>query len=170
VNAGEVPDGGVAQCPSGFGCMAVSRQVGYCCPTGTLIVHEYIIAADVDFCCPAGDVCGCQQDCPISRRAAKTAIRYLTPADVAAARDQLLAIHLADYEYRHAPRTRHLGFIIDDLDEATARACVAPDGEHVDLYGYTSLAVAALQAQQREIDVLRRELAELRALVRTRPQ
>jgi hypothetical protein len=126
-------------------------------------------AVDLFGCCPEGDLCGCQQGaCPTSRRSAKTAIRYLTPADVDGARARLLSINLADYEYRQAPGTRHLGFIIDDLDDATARACVAPDGEHVNLYGYSSLAVAAVQAQQREIDVLRRRVEELRQLARRR--
>jgi hypothetical protein len=164
-------DGGVADadggaCPDRFTC----STGGNCCPGGTTYG-----AIPVSFvgCCPDTDICGCVgdlapgdfMDCPVSRRAAKRDIRHLTPAEVDAARERLLAIRLAGHEYRRAPGPRHLGFIIDDLDEATARACVAPDGDHVDLYGYTSLAVAALQAQQRQLDHLRRELAELRRLV-----
>jgi hypothetical protein len=154
-----------ADCGAGQAC---SEQV--CCGLGTEFFRNPIgLPISWVGCCPTGMVCGCYgYACPLSRRSAKTAIRYLTAANVDAARDRLLSIHLADYEYRRAPGRRHLGFIIDDLDEATARACVAPDGEHVDVYGYISLAVAALQAQQREIDGLRREVAELRRLARRR--
>src|SRR5439155_22412171 len=54
----------------------------------------------------------------------------------------------------------HLGFIIDAVGASPA---VAADGGHVDLYGYTSMAVGAIQAQQRRIDALTREVAALRA-------
>jgi hypothetical protein len=140
-----------------------------CCPPGTTFKD---VAISYIGCCPDGDFCGCSEEfgvyCPISRRSAKTDIRYLTPDDQQRARDELLAVRLAEYRYRpelDPSGARHLGFIIDDLDDATARVCVQPDGEHVDLYGYASLAVAALQAQQREIDELRREIARLRELV-----
>jgi hypothetical protein len=160
-------DGG--SCPLGQACSPGGAE-NVCCPVGTEDTGNPVTFHG---CCPAGVTCGCNFNyggnrCPISRRSAKRDVRYLTVADVDAARERLLAIRLADYEYIRAPGTRHLGFIIDDVDEATARACVAPDGEHVDLYGYASLAVAAVQAQQRELDELRRQVEELRRLVRSR--
>jgi hypothetical protein len=39
---------------------------------------------------------------------------------------------------------------------------INPDGNTVDLYGYMSMAVAAIQVQSREIKALRAEVARLR--------
>jgi hypothetical protein len=105
--------------------------------------------------------------CPISVAAAKKDIRYLDEAAVRRQRDAVLRIPLATWRYRwegdDAPE--RLGFLIDDVGRA---ACVQPSGERVDLYGYTSMTVAAVQAQALEIAALRAELAALRAEVRAR--
>jgi hypothetical protein len=76
--------------------------------------------------------------------------------------DEVRRMRLTTYRYRsEPPGTRaHLGFIIDDVGSSPA---VAADGGHVDLYGYTSMAVGAIQAQQRRIDALEREVTALRA-------
>ncbi len=99
--------------------------------------------------------------CPISRREAKRDIRYLTAEDLERHARELRAIRLATYRYRGAPAssTPRLGFVIDDDAPAP---CLEPGGDRVDLYGYTSLAVAALQVQAREIETLRSEIAALR--------
>jgi hypothetical protein len=78
------------------------------------------------------------------------------------ARQQLLQTKLATWRYRwDAPdRRARLGFLIDDQPESVA---VQADGHHVDLYGYTSLTVAAVQAQEVELQQLRTELGETRA-------
>jgi uncharacterized small protein (DUF1192 family) len=100
--------------------------------------------------------------CPISRRSYKSDIRYLSPAEADAVRDDLLAMPLATWQYTAEGTTAasHLGFIIDDAPESPA---VSESGETVDLYGYTSMTVAAVQAQQRQIDVLQAEVAALKA-------
>ena len=100
--------------------------------------------------------------CPISQRAAKRDIDYLSPADRAGLAEQLLATRLARYHYREQDQAqpRHLGFIIEDQPDSPA---VLPRGDRVDLYGYTSMAVAAIQEQARELAELRAELAKLRA-------
>ncbi|MEZ4437401.1 MAG: hypothetical protein R3F65_33830, partial [bacterium] len=73
----------------------------------------------------------------------------------------LLDTRLATWRYRQAPEARpSLGFIIDDRVSPEA---VTADGERVDLYGYTSLAVAAVQVQAEELAALRAELETLRA-------
>ena len=118
--------------------------------------------ADFFGCCPDGDICGCREGmCPISLRAAKNDIRYLDPAAVEALGRELLATRLATWVYKGSdardPR-RQLGFIIDD--GAPAHGI---DGGHVDLYGYVSVAVAALQTQARELGRLEREVDALRA-------
>jgi hypothetical protein len=132
-------------------------------------------------CSVAGDRCqirnanGCQaillcsdtdprlNGCPISMREYKRDIRYLDDRDLRALRDELLSVRLTKYFYKKDPQAReHLGFIIDDgvPNEAVDRAA-----KHVDLYGYTSLAVAALEVQAKQIEALEREIADLRARV-----
>jgi hypothetical protein len=110
--------------------------------------------------------------CPISQRAAKREIAYLTPADARRLHDELMRMPLATYRYRNESpdARRRLGFVIDDLGTSPA---VEPDRSMVDLYGFTSMAVAALQEQRREIKRLRREMRALRRTCRapatTRP-
>ena len=108
---------------------------------------------------PLNDYCG--KFCPISRLRYKREVAYLTPGELAGLKDQLLRFPLATYEYRDgAPGgRRHLGFIIDDVAPSPA---VDGTGERVDLYGYTTMAVATLQAQAREIEELKRELAGIK--------
>jgi len=74
-------------------------------------------------------------------------------------RDELMRFRLATYQYKGAPSERHLGFIIDDIEPSAA---VDPGRDMVNLYGYTSMAVAALQSQAREIAALKKEVARLR--------
>lgn len=95
--------------------------------------------------------------CPVSRAKYKNSIHYLSLAERNAARQQLLDTRLATWRYRwDAPSRRaRLGFIIDDQPSSPA---VQADGQHVDLYGYTSLTVAAVQAQEAELRTLRTEL------------
>lgn len=101
------------------------------------------------------------QTMPMSRRQAKTDIRYLDAGDVDALHEALLAFPLARYRYKQdgAEGPQHLGLIIDDVEPSPL---VAPDGEHVDLYAYASMAVAALQAQAAQIEDLKREVRQLR--------
>lgn len=96
----------------------------------------------------------------ISQRAAKRDVTYLTEADTARLHDELMATRLATYRYtlRDASAAKHLGFIIDD---APTNPSITADGTHVDLYAYTSMAVAALQTQAREIARLKQAVATL---------
>jgi hypothetical protein len=99
--------------------------------------------------------------CPISLASAKTDLVHLDAPALRAAADEALRLKLATWRYRtEAPDARlHLGFVIDDHPTSPA---VAADGRHVDLYGYASLALAAVQVQQAEIDALRAEVTALR--------
>ena len=105
--------------------------------------------------------------CPISTARAKREIAYVEGEDVARLHDELMSTRLATYRYKSpAPEgmggsdARHLGFIIEDMPEGSA--AVLSSRDRVDLYGYTSMTVASLQYQQREIDELKSELAKLR--------
>lgn len=103
--------------------------------------------------------------CPISRAAYKKDVRYLDDDALRRERDAVLRIPLARWRYRWegADAPERLGFLIDDVGPS---ACVEASGQRVDLYGYTSMTVAAVQAQAREIAALRAELQALRAEVR----
>lgn len=131
-------------------------------------------------CTPFGEECdpgvGCgvlllctDQDptrngCPISLRAYKHDVGYLSDAEVERMRDALLRLKLATYQYNGETPSAppHLGFIIDDVGPSPA---VAADGTRVDLYGYTTMAVAAIQAQAKEIAELQQAVRHLRARV-----
>ncbi len=97
--------------------------------------------------------------CPISRRAAKEDIRYLGAEEAKRLHDELMKFRLATFRYKATAARTQLGFIIDDVVPSPS---VDPGRDMVDLYGYTSMAVAALQTQQREIRALEREVAALR--------
>lgn len=100
--------------------------------------------------------------CPISQASAKHDIAYLTDGDRERIREDVMTMPLATWKYNKEGRgeKEHLGFIIDD--QPSSSPAVRPTGERVDLYGYTSMAVAAIQAQNREIDALRAEVLALR--------
>ena len=99
--------------------------------------------------------------CPISRARFKRDVAYLSETDLVRLHDELRRIPLATYRYRAAgpPDRSRLGFVIEDVEPSPA---VDAPRDAVDLYGYASMAVAALQVQAKQIDSLQRELAALR--------
>jgi len=127
-----------------------------CSPDGATceIVDD---ACNKDLMCTTGDPA---TNCPISQKRFKRDIRYLTAADRARATHELLATRLATYRYRTEPDTApiRLGFMIEDQPDSPA---VLPGGHRVDLYGYTSMAGAALQTPAAQIQALERRLARL---------
>lgn len=102
--------------------------------------------------------------CPISRARYKTDLRYLDDVQRRALHQQLQALRLLTYRYRDNPGATHLGFLIDDLPAKSPAADAERD--LVDLYGYTSMAVAALQVQAQELQALRAEVATLKRSLR----
>jgi hypothetical protein len=99
--------------------------------------------------------------CPVSSARYKEQIAYVDDDGRDALAKQLMEIRLASYKYRPgvADDGRHLGFIIDD--QPPGSPAVLSSRERVDLYGYVSMAVAAIQKQDREIAALRRKVEEL---------
>jgi hypothetical protein len=99
--------------------------------------------------------------CPVSRRVYKKDIRYLGDDDRARLAEELMSFPLATYRYKSDDDAakKQLGFIIDDVVPSPA---VTPSGDRVDMYGYQSMAVAALQVQARQIAELRREVDALK--------
>ncbi len=104
----------------------------------------------------------------VSRRAFKDDIDYVSSAEREDLARETLAIPLATYRYKTEPTgdKRHLGFIIDD-QPATSPA-VASDATHVDLYGYTSMLVATVQEQQKQIDALKKRIDALQEVTADR--
>jgi hypothetical protein len=99
----------------------------------------------------------------VSLRSAKRDIHYLDPPEAAALHGELLGLRLARYHYEEGSGGQHLGFIIDD--QAEGSPAVRADRQQVDLYGYTSMAVAPVQVQQVEIRRLEAEIVERDALL-----
>jgi hypothetical protein len=99
--------------------------------------------------------------CPISSARFKRDIAYLGDADRERLHAELRRFPLARYRYREDPEAARarLGFIIEDVGPSAA---VEADRDRVDLYGYTTMAVAALQVQARQIESLQAELTALR--------
>ena len=83
----------------------------------------------------------------------KRDIRPVVDTELRSLYELLRGIQLSTYSYKDAPTSspRRLGFIIDDTH---APAAINPDGNTVDLYGYLSMAVAAVQIQAKQIEDL----------------
>lgn len=127
-------------------------------------------------CDPAGDVCdpgtGCgvrllctDRDprpfpggCPISREKYKEDIHYLASEDLDRYHDQLMSLPLATYRYREGGSRQRLGFMIDGHESLV---CVEAERDMIDVYGYTSMAVAALKVQGRQIEELKATVESL---------
>jgi len=98
--------------------------------------------------------------CPISRAKFKQDIEYLSAPEREKLATDIQSIPLVRYRYKDAPEREHLGFIIEDVEPSPS---VDSRRDQVDLYGYTSMAVAALQQQHAQIEKLEREVRELKA-------
>jgi hypothetical protein len=98
----------------------------------------------------------------VSKRAFKTDIEYVSNEEREDLAKEMLAIPLATYRYKTEASgdKRHLGFIIDDQPQTSP--AVAGDQTHVDQYGYTSMLLATVQEQQKQIDALRKEVDALK--------
>lgn len=141
---------------------AMPSQGGACSPNGQRCVYQ----------CGAGGARTCMDgvwyasdgdECPISMRSAKRDIHYLSPSEVDALAAEAMSVPLATYEYRDPALAgrRHLGFIIEDQRDPSF--AVESSRARVDVYGYTSMVLAAMQSQERRIEALERELEALRA-------
>jgi hypothetical protein len=140
------PESGLPYCPGELEGTACATTGAECDPRGGCEIHLLCSATDPK-----------PQDrpgCPISRARFKKDIHYLSPDELRARSRELLDLPLASYRYRNGDERSRLGFMIDGHESL---ACV--DGDRVDLYGYTSMAVAALQIQAQQIAELRDQLA-----------
>ena len=98
--------------------------------------------------------------CPRSRRRYKRDINYLSREELSRYHDEIMNMRLATWRYRNVPNDReHLGFIIEDVEPSLS---VDSSHDRVDVYGFTSMAVAALQVQSQRIEELERTVRALR--------
>lgn len=111
--------------------------------------------------CAASDPTQQPGGCPISQKALKRDIQYLDAAGLQKYRDELMQVKLATWQYKTAPASTpaRLGFLIDDQPLSPS---VLPNQKQVDVYGYASMTVAAVQSQEQELKSLRQEVALLR--------
>jgi hypothetical protein len=100
--------------------------------------------------------------CPISRVSHKKSIQYLSDGEVASIADEATTMRLSSWRYKAEGEStrRHVVFLIDHMPESIAES---DSGERVDLYGYTSMAIAAVKVQHKRLQSLERELASMRA-------
>jgi hypothetical protein len=137
-------------------------------------IRESDPCTDQDTTCDPGLGCGVllrctsapidKSMCPISSEKYKKDINYLTDSDLAKVANNVQKIKLATYYYKdQSPEEqKHLGFIIEDNPRSPA---VFMSRDRVDLYGYASMAIATLQVQNRQIQAMEQELADLRAQI-----
>jgi hypothetical protein len=138
-------------------CTETQSEGGGCDAAGTLC--DPGVGCGTNLVCASSDPKLAPGGCPISRARFKRDIEYLTDSEREQLAEELLATPLATFAYRGARPRRQLGFVIEDIEPSPA---VDGQRDRVDLYGYTTMAVAALQQQAVEIERLRRELRELR--------
>lgn len=166
--AGDCPDGG---CPTDSVCVTKTSGVQtthQCYPLPTCGCSGKSTCECIGTCACGNEICqgttGGQIACagPVSRREFKTDIEYVSDDEQKELARETLQTSLAEYRYKTEPESakRHLGFIIDDMP-ATSPA-VQGDGTHVDLYGYTTMLVATVKEQQKQIDELKKQVDELK--------
>jgi len=112
--------------------------------------------------CDDHDPRGGPGGCPISSAKFKNDIHYVDENQLEQLHDETMQVRLATYNYQGQygdPDVKHLGFIIEDNPQSFA---VDRGHDRVDLYGYLSMVVAAMQVQEKEIADLRRQLDEAR--------
>lgn len=113
----------------------------------------------VNLVCADSDPTAGLGGCPISRARFKRDIRYLDQGELSRLSDQLLAMPLAHWRYKQDDSAAdQMGFIIEDVEPSPSVA-----GDHVNLYGYTSMAVAALKVQSQQMQALEREVLQMRS-------
>ena len=98
-------------------------------------------------------------ECPVSTARLKKEIHYLSDGELKDLSEQTESLRLTTYRYTEGDPAQHLGFIIED---APASPAVIQGKSRIDLYGYTSMTVATLQVQQKELAALREEVETLR--------
>lgn len=152
-DGGAMPPAGVATCTTEKEGDACAAEGAKCWPQGS--------TCGVVLVCAKSDPKNNPGGCPISRVSHKKDIGYLTPGEVESLAEEAKTMRLSSWRYKDEDaKTRpHVGFLIDDMPESVA---VDRSGERVDLYGYTSMAIAATQVQDKRLEAMEREISAMR--------
>lgn len=157
-------------CPSGTVCLIANGPVQHdlgcttippgCDGTCACMAPCFCPQNGINKCMPTNKGLACDNGA-VSRRELKKDIDYVTDEEREALAQEALSIPLATYRYKVQPddAKKHLGFIIDDQPESSP--AVQADRMHVDEYGYTSMLLATVQEQQRQIDALNKKVEAL---------
>lgn len=151
-DGGDVTDSGAA-CPT---------EGTPCSVAGTMCGTASQANCGVVMVCAASDPKMGTGGCPISTRKAKDGIEYVSDPQLQQLHDETMGIRLATYRYKPQvadPGPTHFGFIIEDNLQTPA---VDPMHDRVDMYGYVSMVVAAMQVQEKEIAELRQQVEDAR--------
>jgi hypothetical protein len=99
-------------------------------------------------------------ECPVSEAKHKRDIVYIDSQRATQIQAKLQQIKIAEWNYNwdSTQRDPRLGFIIDDSPNLPA---IHENGRQVDLYGYTSMVVVAIQNQARQIEVLEAKIKKM---------
>jgi hypothetical protein len=89
----------------------------------------------------------------------KKEVEYLDDASRAEIAEEALGIKLATYKYKNADQRERLGFILEDSPNVPAADMTS---KQVDLYAYTSMVLATVQEQQKQIAALQAEIERLK--------
>lgn len=133
-----------------------AEQEGESCSRGATACDPGL-GCGVNLVCAASDPRLSPGGCPISRRRFKQDITALSAAERRRLSEELLRLPLVTYRYRGQDTEPQLGFVIEDVEPSYA---VDAPRDQVNLYGYASMAVLALQEQQRTIAEQERRLSE----------
>lgn len=162
------PDGGPMIPPGATLC--TTEMAGAACTTAGATCWPADSMCGVQLICAESDPKDNPGGCPVSRVSHKKNIEYLSDAEISSIADEAKTMRLSSWHYKAEGESarRHVGFLIDDMPESIA---VAQNGERVDLYGYTSMAIAAVQVQDKRLESLEKELGSMRAeMVRLRSE
>ena len=143
----------------GMGCPDGRPRIGSACATDQQAC-SYGDCNSIGVVCQSGTWHSALHGCPISTRHYKEGIHYLSVDERRAAAAEALDTQLATYQYTIGDRDPRLGFIIEDQPEQSHSVVHGKD--RVDLYGYTSSTLAAVQVQQEEIRELQRLVQDLK--------
>lgn len=96
-----------------------------------------------------------------SRAALKERIEDVSALATEIIGDIACELPLRTYAYKDDPAHLRLGLVIEDLEAHQVPFLITSDGNHVDLYSLATMAIAAVQTQQRTIAALEARLAAL---------
>lgn len=99
--------------------------------------------------------------CPVSSKTYKRDIHYLGLDELRGVADRVESLRLATWAYVDSKIAtgKRLGIIAEEAPHDA----LDPRGDRIDLYGYTSMAIAAVQVSAHDVDALRAEVEAMRA-------